>query len=251
MNPNHAQYYTQAYMMQFLKMTPPFNAGMLRTHDNERIAFAEFGNPTGAAVICIHGGPGGGSQPIDLSFFDLTTQRVILYDQRHCMNSKTSTNWKNKNTTQLLINDLEQLRKHLNLTAFNIFAGSWGSTLALCYAIENPNRVSKMVLWGILLGRQSCIDFVSRDMCSPMEQFYCDHNFFIPENYILNNLAAIQNHEISIAHGTEDPICNYQNSELLHQQLPNSELYLAQGEGHHPYMPQLFNFLSNKAKDLK
>lgn len=250
MNPKHAPFYTQNYMMQFFRMVAPFNQRILITPDNERIAFVEFGNPQGTPIIHIHGGPGGGSQPIDLAFFDLTRQRVILYDQRHCMNSKTPSDWRNKNRTELLVNDLEQLRTHLNLNKFSIFAGSWGSTLALCYAIKFPARVDKMVLWGILLARQACIDFVPREMCSPMEQFYCDHKFFLPENYILDNIQVLANHQVAISHGTEDTICNYQNAEVLAQSLPRSELFLAEEEGHHPYMPKLFNFLSTKAKEI-
>jgi pimeloyl-ACP methyl ester carboxylesterase len=243
-------YFSQQYMMQFVKNVPPLNRQILTTTDNQRIAFAEFGNPKGEIILFLHGGPGGLCQPIDLAFFDLTKQRVILFDQRHCGNSRTATNWGNQNTTDLIISDIEQLRNHLNINQWNIFGGSWGTCLGLCYAIKQPTRVKKQVYWGILLGRQSCIDFVPASSLSPMEKFYCDNHFFLEENFIINNIDKIKDIPTFIAHGENDSVCSVENAKELANHLNNTTLFIATGEEHHPYMPQMFQALRQFTKNI-
>jgi len=40
-----------------------------------------------------------------------------------------------ENTTWDLVNDIEELRKHLSVEKWHtVFGGSWGSTLSLAYA---------------------------------------------------------------------------------------------------------------------
>lgn len=243
-------YFTPQYMMQFVKNVPTFNKQILTTPDNQKIAFAEFGNPKGEVILFLHGGPGGMCQPIDLAFFDLNRQRVILFDQRHCGNSSTSSNWTINNTTEHLINDIEQLRNHLNIDKWNLFGGSWGTCLGLCYAIKHPARVKKQIYWGILLGRQSCIDFVPDSSLSPMEKFYCDNHFFMEENFIINNINMIKHIPTYIAHGEVDSICSVENAKELASHLDNVQLFVATGEDHHPYMPQMFQALRQFTKNI-
>ena len=64
------------------------------------------------------------------------------------------------NTTAHLISDMEHLREHLNIEKWMVFGGSWGSTLALAYAIAHPYRVRAMVLRGIFLARQEELDWL-------------------------------------------------------------------------------------------
>lgn len=248
---NFDYYYSPNYMTQFVRMNRPINQGLIPTPDGERIAYLEFGNPRGTPIVCIHGGPGGCMQPlIDLTFFNLQTQRVILYDQRHCQNSVVHSNWRLHNNTSLLIDDLEQLRRHLNIDSWHVFGGSWGSCLALCYAINYPQSVKDMVLWGILLGRQSCIDFAPPQMLTPMEAYYCQEKFFLPENYIIDNATLLAGKKISIAHGDSDPLCNVENAKELARALNASELFIAEDEGHHPYMPKMLEFLKRKSQEM-
>ena len=63
------------------------------------------------------------------------------------------------NTTWDLVKDLEQLRTTLGIDKWMCFGGSWGSTLALIYAIEHPERVTELVLRGIFLMTQEELDF--------------------------------------------------------------------------------------------
>lgn len=243
-------YYTPEYLMQFLKMHKPFNTSKSNTSDGEVVSYAEFGNPNGEVFLYLHGGPGGNCQPLDLAFFNLEKHRVILWDQRHCGNSKSNESWKVNNTTSLLLRDIEQIRKELKIEEWNLFGGSWGTCLGLNYAINYPQRVKKQVYWGILLGRQACTTFIAPEMLTPMEKFYCDNGFFIPENFILDNADKIKDHEIYIVHGETDNICSVENARELHSRLKNSKLFVAINEDHNPFMPEMLKSIKKIMKDI-
>jgi proline iminopeptidase len=60
-----------------------------------------------------------------------------------------------ENTTDDLVDDIEALRLHLSIARWHIFGGSWGSTLALAYAIKYTNQIISLTLRGIFLSRQA------------------------------------------------------------------------------------------------
>jgi proline iminopeptidase len=73
---------------------------------------------------------------------------IVIHDQRGSGKSTPFAEIKD-NTSQALVADIEQLRAHLDIsTPVSIFAGSWGSTLALLYAEAFPQNVSRMILRG-------------------------------------------------------------------------------------------------------
>jgi proline iminopeptidase len=51
------------------------------------------------------------------------------------------------------VSDIETLREQLGIARWQVFGGSWGSTLALAYAQAHPERVAELVLRGIFLIR--------------------------------------------------------------------------------------------------
>ena len=55
--------------------------------------------------------------------------------------------------------DFERLRCHLGIERWQLFGGSWGSTLAIAYAETHPERVTGLILRGIFLLRKSEIDW--------------------------------------------------------------------------------------------
>ncbi len=119
----------------------------------------ESGNPDGIPVLFIHGGPGAGCHPNHRRFFNPKLYRIILFDQRGCGRSTPHANLSN-NTSQKLIQDIEIIRETLGIDSWLLFGGSWGSTLALLYAIEFPQRVKGLVLRGIFLARQEDQDWL-------------------------------------------------------------------------------------------
>ena len=143
----------------------PFNEGFLATGDGHSLSFAECGNPKGAPALIVHGGPGGGCNPAMRRFHDPRHYRIILLDQRGCGRSTPNASLEN-NTTWHLVADLELLRTHLDIEQWQLFGGSWGSTLALAYAITHPERVHSLVLRGIFLLRKSDLIWFYQDGCS-------------------------------------------------------------------------------------
>jgi proline iminopeptidase len=135
----------------------PHRTGFLDVGDGHTIYFEESGNPGGKPVVFLHGGPGGGTDPKHRRFFDPARYRIVLFDQRGCGKSKPHASL-DANTTWHLVADIERLRGELGIDRWQVFGGSWGSTLALAYAETHPERVTELVLRGIFLLRKQEID---------------------------------------------------------------------------------------------
>jgi len=136
----------------------PFAAGMLEVSERHSIYYEQSGNPQGKPVVFIHGGPGGGTNAKMRRFFDPKIYRIILFDQRGCGHSIPHACLED-NTTWDLVADMERLRAHLEIYSWQLFGGSWGSTLALAYAQSHPSQVSEMVLRGIFTLRDSELEW--------------------------------------------------------------------------------------------
>jgi proline iminopeptidase len=135
--------------------------GFLKVSKLHTIYWEESGHPKGKPVVFVHGGPGGATSPQHRRFFDPRKYRIILFDQRGCGKSTPYAEVR-ENTTWDLVSDMEKLRAHLKIAKWQVFGGSWGSTLALAYAQKHPTRVSELVLRGIFLLRDSEIDWFYR-----------------------------------------------------------------------------------------
>ena len=140
----------------------PYTRGRLDVGDGHEIYFEECGNPQGRPVVVLHGGPGGGISPFLRRFHHPAAYRIILFDQRGCGASTPHACLEN-NTTWHLVDDIERLRKHRGVERWQVFGGSWGSTLALAYAQTHPDRVTELVLRGIFLARQWEIHWLYQD----------------------------------------------------------------------------------------
>ncbi|KAA9156382.1 prolyl aminopeptidase [Microbacterium lushaniae] len=136
----------------------PYESGMLLAGDGQRLYWEQSGNPQGKPVVYLHGGPGGGSSPWQRRFFDPEKYRIILFDQRGCGRSTPHASDPvadlRHNTTWHLVADMELLRRNLGIAQWQVFGGSWGSTLALAYAEAHPDAVSELVLRGIFTLRR-------------------------------------------------------------------------------------------------
>jgi proline iminopeptidase len=140
---------------------PPLRAwrtGRLKVSARHEIYYEESGNPKGKPVVFLHGGPGGGTNPQMRRFFDPKRYRIVMFDQRGCGRSTPHASLE-ENTTWDLVADTEKLRQVLEIERWQVFGGSWGSTLALAYAQEHPGQVSELVLRGIFLLRRSELEW--------------------------------------------------------------------------------------------
>jgi len=138
--------------------TEPYDQRMLDVGQGHRVYLEQCGNPNGIPVVVLHGGPGGGCSPAMRRYFDPELYRVILFDQRGCGRSRPHASVMN-NTTWHLVDDIEMIRRTLEIDAWIVFGGSWGATLALIYAQAHPARVRNLVLRGVFLMTRRELDW--------------------------------------------------------------------------------------------
>lgn len=134
----------------------------IKVDDVHTIYYEESGNPNGHPVVFLHGGPGCGTAPSCRQFFDPEFYRIILFDQRGSGKSTPHANLTN-NDTDSIICDMEKIREKLGIDKWLVFGGSWGSTLAISYALQHPDKTIGLVLRGIFLGRQEDIDWIYQE----------------------------------------------------------------------------------------
>jgi proline iminopeptidase len=164
---------------------PPIEAyktQRLEVAGGHQLYLEEAGNPNGIPILFLHGGPGAGCETYHRRFFDPNAYRVVLFDQRGCGRSTPHASLEN-NTTWDLVKDIETIREALGIERWLLFGGSWGSTLALAYAQQHPERVIGMVLRGIFLCRDREIDWFYQSGASRVfPDYWEDYLAPIPES---------------------------------------------------------------------
>ncbi|WP_337244212.1 prolyl aminopeptidase [Luteimonas sp. gir] len=140
-------------MRQLYPAIEPYDTGSLAVDDRHVLYYEQCGNPKGKPVVLLHGGPGGGCSPKMRCFHDPAKYRIVLFDQRGAGRSTPHADLV-ANTTWDLVADIERLREHLGIEQWQVFGGSWGSTLALAYAQSHARRVNELVLRGIFMLRR-------------------------------------------------------------------------------------------------
>ena len=95
----------------------------------------------GPPVVLCHGGPGMYDylEPVAAMIDDLAT--VHRYDQRGCGRSQDKGPW----DVATFVADLDALRAYWGYETWTVIGHSWGATLALLYASEHPQRISRLV----------------------------------------------------------------------------------------------------------
>lgn len=151
-----------------MSIAEPFDSGWLKVGDGHSLYYEQSGKPDGIPAVMLHGGPGDGSRPSNRRFFDPKVYRLVAFDQRGAGRSMPTASL-DANTTDHLIKDIETLRLHLGIDRWLVSGGSWGSFLALTYAIAHTQHVRGLVLRGIVLGGQDQIDwwFNGREILFP------------------------------------------------------------------------------------
>ena len=147
----------------------PYRTGMLPVDDLHTLYWEESGNPKGHPVLFLHGGPGAGTSPGHRRFFDPAHYRIVMFDQRGAGKSTPLGEYR-QNTTQLLIADIEKIRRMLGIDQWLVFGGSWGSTLALAYGEAHPEMCLGFVLRGIFLCTKAEVEW----FVNGMKYFYTE-----------------------------------------------------------------------------
>ena len=136
---------TTPRQMDLYPKIEPFDRGMLDVGDGHTLYYEQSGNADGMPVVFLHGGPGAGSNPAHRRFFDPKFYRIVVFDQRGSGRSRPFASLV-ANTTDDLVADIERLRNHLDIDTWMVFGGSWGSTLALVYALRHTDHCRGLVL---------------------------------------------------------------------------------------------------------
>jgi proline iminopeptidase len=134
----------------------PYSTDSIQVSDIHNVFFYQYGNPMGIPVFFIHGGPGDFSNPKVISLFNTNKYRIIMIDQRGCGKSTPFCETK-ENTTDNLVDDMHVIREYLSLHDKKIilFGVSWGTFLALSYAIKYPSDIKRIILRSVFLCSQN------------------------------------------------------------------------------------------------
>ena len=168
----------------------PFDSSRLKVSPVHELYYEQCGNAKGKPVVFLHGGPGGGISPDYRRYFDPQVYRIVLFDQRGSGQSTPHASLE-ENTTWDLVADIERLREHLGMNRWQVFGGSWGSTLALAYAETHPDRVTELVLRGIFLCRPKEISWFYQEGASAIfPDVWEEYLKVIPENERADMVSA-------------------------------------------------------------
>lgn len=179
----------RAPLLDLFPPTTPYSSGFLGVDETHNLYWEQSGNPDGVPILLLHGGPGAGATPVHRRFFDPDFYRIIIFDQRGAGRSHPLGCITN-NTTAHLIEDIESLRNHLKIDHWHIFGGSWGSTLAMSYALKYKKHTKSMILRGIFLCEQPEIDWFLYGMKTIFPEAWEQFANFIPKSEQTDLLTA-------------------------------------------------------------
>lgn len=112
---------------------------------NSKLHYKTFGS--GQPILIINGGPGMNCEGFgyiadEISKFGCQT---IIYDQRGTGKSTVEKIDSEHVTMDLMVQDMENLRKHLNIEKWTILGHSFGGMLAAYYTSKHPDTVDKII----------------------------------------------------------------------------------------------------------
>ena len=250
----------------FYPAIEPFKSYMLPVSDIHSIYVEECGNPNGEPIIFLHGGPGAGFGKKARRFFDPEYYHIILFDQRGCGKSIPFLELK-ENNIFYLVEDMEKIRLYIGIDKWTLFAGSFGTALALVYAIHYPQKVKRMILQGIFLATESDLKWFFQEGISeiyPAE--FKKFKDFIPKKEQNNLLEAyykrffsndidLRNKAIKIWSRFQLRVMESENIMIPEEEeIQVSEISLALIESHYFYNNMFWedkNYILNKIEKIK
>lgn len=140
-------------------------SGLLDVGHGHRIHWETSGRADAVPALWLHGGPGSGLRSDRYrGLFADDRFLVVGVDQRGCGRSRplaTEPGALVGQDSATLIRDLEAVREHLGIERWMVTGGSWGSTLALAYAQEHPERVLAIGLAAVMSTSRGEVDWIT------------------------------------------------------------------------------------------
>ncbi len=140
-------------------------SGALDVGEGHRIHWEASGRADAIPAIWLHGGPGSGLGGTGYrNLFVEDRFLVVGVDQRGCGRSRplaTDPGALDGQDAAALIRDLEVVREHLGIERWVVAGASWGSTLALVYAQEHPERVIAIGLVAVTSTSRDEVDWIT------------------------------------------------------------------------------------------
>lgn len=142
----------------------PFSTQTLKASPLHTLYVERSGKPGGYPIFFLHGGPGSQTRAGHRRYFDPDFFDIVLFDQRGCGQSIPAGETQD-NTTSVLVDDIYLIRQALGITGnISLLGGSWGSTLALAYALRYPDTLDELVLRGVFLGTDDELNWYTQGM---------------------------------------------------------------------------------------
>lgn len=114
---------------------------------NSKLRFRTFGQ--GKPMLIINGGPGMNSDGFTMIAETIASKfncKTITYDQRGTGKSSLPAIDSKNITMDLMVQDIENLRKHLNIEKWTILGHSFGGVMATYYASKHPECIDQLIM---------------------------------------------------------------------------------------------------------
>ena len=149
----------------------------------------------GKPIIILSGGPGVSSHQEDDVAIELSKHyKAILFDQRGTGKSWTKSLDSTTINIDTAINDLDILRKHLQIDKLNLYGHSWGSMLAAGYIAKFPRNVKLFVSVGGGEIDTSLTEMVNENVAARMQlSDTVKYKYWLDSNVIKKDSAKARN----------------------------------------------------------
>jgi proline iminopeptidase len=144
------------------------------------------GSGSGAPLLLLHGGPGGGHDYLEPLGTLGDDRPVIFYDQLGCGLSDRLDNpalW----TMERFVEELAVVRQTLGLSRFHLYGHSWGGWLAIEYLLHHPREVAGTVLAStsasiaeFVAGTQQLRSLLPKDVQGTLDDFEAREEYTAP-----------------------------------------------------------------------
>jgi proline-specific peptidase len=123
----------------------PDRSGFVRVH-RRRLFYRRVGAPVRGTVLVLHGGPGLTHEYLTpLADLARAGYEVVFYDQLGCGRSERPTSYRDY-TIRANADDVDEIRRRLNLGRVHLFGHSYGGALALETALRHPRGWTSLVV---------------------------------------------------------------------------------------------------------